>query len=190
MKLRYDNITISGGVAVGSTTLLEYLRPVLEPEGFTLTSTGNIYREMLRDMNKYNKKKPLAEFASADLHRKLDKKVCSKLKKGTHHVIEGWLAGFMARDMKHTLRVFVFMSDDHKRARRLARRENIKPQEALDLIYEREMKNFTYWKSLYGNYDFWDPKYYNLALDTSLLGKTEARNAVLDAMGFQNASVK
>lgn len=185
MGREFKNITISGGVAAGTTTLLDALRPSLEPEGFKLTSTGNIVREMLseHDEEGHHKKNPLAELVEADQNRLIEQKVHDILDSGKKYVIEGWLAGFTARDIDHTLRVLVHIEDFEQQVRRFMDRESVEHDEAVKLIHDRQDKNFDFWKSLYGDYNFWDPQYYDVVIDTSNTLPDAAAAVVLEAFG-------
>ena len=46
-----------------------------------------------------------------------------------------------------------------------------------------ESGNIKKWKALYGDYDFWDPQYFNLVIDTYSSGPYETLGKVLDALG-------
>ena len=69
MDFKFDNIAISGGVAVGTTTLLDNLKPYLEPYGWKFSSTGNFVRE-------YTKENilPLATLVSEEFDKEIEKK--------------------------------------------------------------------------------------------------------------------
>ncbi len=82
MNLNYNNITISGGVAVGKNTLLDNLRPILEPEGWHFTSGGKILRDFTKEYVQ-----PLASLADDDFHKKLDERTMNLLEEG-HYVVE------------------------------------------------------------------------------------------------------
>ena len=48
MNLKFKNITISGGVSTGKNTLLDNLKPHLEPQGWKFTSGGQILRDFAK----------------------------------------------------------------------------------------------------------------------------------------------
>ncbi|HLD27186.1 MAG TPA: cytidylate kinase family protein [Patescibacteria group bacterium] len=182
MHLKYDNITISGGVAVGTTTLMDNLRPYLEPQGWKLTSTGNMVREYMKENIM-----PSASLVSDDFDRAVEKKAYDILKNKKKWVIEAWLAGFVARDLKKTFRILLTCSHDSLRVDRVVNRDKITMTDAKRFIKKREEDNFRKWKKLYGNYNFFDPKYYTIVIDTYSSGQLETMGKVLDAIGYYKA---
>src|SRR3989344_3557640 len=106
MKLKYENITISGGVATGKNTLLNNLKSYLEPQGWKFASGGQLLRDFTKEYVQ-----PLASLADKKFHNALDKRTLDLLENG-HMVIEAWLSGFMARKLKNTLRVLLVCSND------------------------------------------------------------------------------
>ncbi len=181
MKFKYDNITISGGIATGTTTLLNNLKFYLQPLGWKFRSTGQIVREITKE-NLF----PVATLVSEELDRKLEKTVFDLLTKEKNWVIEGWLAGFVARELKNTLKVLLICSDDSVRIDRVVNRDNVTVEEAKKLIKDREEQNFAKWRKVYGNYNFFDPSYYDLVIDTFSSGPLETVGKVLDKLGYSN----
>lgn len=182
MKLKYRNITISGGIAVGKNTLLMNLKPYLEPKNWTFTSGGQILRDFTKEYVQ-----PLASLAPDEFHHQLDGRTKSLLQEG-HYVIEAWLAGFMAHDRKDTLRILLMCQNDALRIDRVANRDKISINQAKSFIKEREETNFKEWQRIYGNHDFFDKKYYHLVIDTYSSGQNETVGKVLDKLGFMNGN--
>lgn len=180
MKLKYDNITISGGVATGKNTLLNNLKSYLEPLGWKFTSGGQLLRDFAKEYVQ-----PLASLADKKFHNKLDNRTKRLLATEGHYVIEAWLAGFMARNLKNTLRVLLTCTDHALQVDRVANRDKISIEQAKKFIKERENINFKEWKKIYGNYNFFAPKYYNLIIDTYSSGQLETVGKVLDKLGFK-----
>lgn len=181
---KYQNITISGGVAVGKNTLLNNLKPYLEPYGWKFTSGGQILRDYLKEYVH-----PLASLAPDEIHHQIDKRTIKLLKEG-NWVIESWLAGFMARDFENTLRILLVCSNPALKIDRVVNRDKVSIDKAKKLIKEREDENFKTWKKIYGNYDFFNPKYYQIIIDTYSSGPLETVGKVLDALGFKNSHLK
>lgn len=179
-EFKYQNITISGGIAVGKDTLVNNLKPYLQPYGWKFTSTGQILRDYLKEYLH-----PLASLAPDEIHHQIDERTLKLLKEG-HWVINSWLAGFLARDIDNTLRVLLICSNPALKIDRIVNRDKISIEMAKKLIKEREEENFKTWKRIYGNYDFFNPKYYHLIIDTYSSGPLETAGKVLDALGFQN----
>jgi len=180
MKLNFDNIAISGGIGTGTTTLLKNLKVYLKAFGWEFKSTGQFVRE-------YTKENlvPLADLVSDDFDRKIEARVKKTFQTKKNKVIEGWLAGFISRHLKNTLRVLVICSEESIRIDRVANRDNISIEEAKKNIILRERKNFKKWKKIYGNYNFFDPQYYHLVIDTYSSGQMETTGRVLDKLGFK-----
>lgn len=180
VSLNYKNITISGGVATGKNTLLENLKPFLKPLGWQFSSGGKILRDYLKEYVQ-----PLASLGSEKIHHIIDSRTISLLKKG-HYVIESWLAGFMARNQEDTLRVLLICSVPALKVDRVVNRDRVEIEKAKKLIKEREVDNFKTFKKLYGDYNFFDPKYYHLVIDTYSSGPLETVGKVLDRLGYKN----
>lgn len=181
MNLKFENITISGGVAVGKNTLKDNLQQHLEPLGWKFTSGGQLLRDFAKEY-----KQPLASLVDDDFHRKLDQRTLDLLTKEKNYVIEAWLAGFVARELDNTLRVLLVCKDDALRIDRVANRDKVSIEDAKKYIREREEVNFQEWKRIYGDYDFWNPQYYHLIIDTYANGQQETTKQVLDALGFSS----
>ena len=139
---------------------------------------------MMRD--KTNERlNPAADLLPVSHHQSVEENTRDILTTKTHFVIDAWLAGFVARDLPKTLRVLVYMSDEDERARRVAKRDGITPDEAMRLIRDREDRNIQFWRSIYGDYDFWDRKYYQLTIDSTYLNPQKCLQRVLDTMGLK-----
>ena len=175
----FKNITISGGVGVGTTTLMKNLVPFLEPLGFSFTSTGMMMREKMKEF-----KNPRADLLEDDTHSHVEKDVFELLSSEKPYVVEGWLAGFIARELPHTLRIYVFASENNVRVDRVVNRDHMTVKEAKQMIQDREESNFKTWKRIYGDFNFWDPDYYHVSIDTCLLGQNESVGKVLDLLGY------
>lgn len=183
MELKFDNITISGGVATGKNTLLNNLKPYLKPLGWRFTSGGQILRDYLKEYVQ-----PLASLASKEVHHMIDNRTLKLLKLG-HYVIESWLAGFLARNMKHTLRVLLICSDAALKVDRVVNRDKITIEKSKMFIKEREEGNFKTWHKIYGNYNYWSPKYFHLVIDTYSSGQLETLGKVLDKLGYDHGKI-
>ena len=184
MILKFNNITISGGVGVGKNTLHTNLKDYLEPMGWSFTSGGQLLREFTKEYVQ-----PLASLAPDKFHHELDDRTIKLLGDGKI-VIEAWLAGFMARGRNDTLRVLLTCQNDALRIDRVVNRDNVSIEEAKKYIKEREDGNFKEWKRIYGEYNFFAPEYYHLVLDTYSSGPNETVGRVLDKLGYTHNSGK
>ena len=179
-QLLWRNITISGGVASGKNTLLDNLKPFLEPLGWKFSSGGKILRDYLKEY-----KHPLASLGDEKIHHIIDERNVKLLQEG-NYVIESWLAGFMARNFNDTLRILLICSNPALKIDRVVNRDKVTVDQAKQMIKEREEDNIKTWKKLYGDYEFFDPKYYHLVIDTFSSGPLETVGKVLDRLGFKN----
>jgi len=179
MKLKFRNITISGGVSTGKNTLLNNLKPYLIPLGWKFTSGGQLLRDFAKEYVQ-----PLASLADKKFHNMLDDRTKRLLTQEGNYVIEAWLAGFMARNLKDTLRVLLICDDDALRIDRVANRDKVSIDNAKKYIREREDVNFKECKRIYGDYNFFDKKYYHLIIDTYSSGQLETVGKVLDRLGY------
>src|SRR3990167_5525545 len=161
MDLKYDNIAISGGIGVGTTTLLRNLKPYLGPFGFQFKSMGQIIRDQ---MNEH--KNPVADLMSDDFDRNVEQSMHDTFQNEKKWIIEAWLAAFMARGLPNTLKILLYCSQDAIRIDRIVNREGVSVEEAKKLIKHREDENLTKWHRLYGDHNFWDPKDFDLVIDT------------------------
>jgi len=181
-KTKYRIITISGKVAVGTTTLSKNLAHLLN---WKHVNFGALQREFDRK-NNINENKQGAT-ARSDEHEQSIEAMGEKILATENNIIyEAWLSGFLARNYKDVLKVLLFCSHDDIRVDRVANRENISIKEAKHWIKQREDENEKKWKKLYGDFDFWDPKYYNLVIDTYKKGQMETLGKVLDKLGFRH----
>lgn len=185
MDFKFKNISISGGIAVGTTSLMNNLKPYLEPHGWNFKSMGQFVREQTKENIL-----PVATLVTDDFDRQIEAKVYETLKNEKNWIIEAWLAGFMARELDNTLRILLVCSDQALRVDRLANRDKITIHEAIKNIKLREETNIEKWKRLYGDYNFFDPKYYHLVIDTYSSGQMETVGKVLDKLGYNNNHIK
>ncbi len=185
MKLHYENITISGGIAVGKNTLRDNLLPFLEPYGWRFKSGGQIVRDFTKEQ-----KMPIASLVTDDFNRKIETEILAQLENEQHWIIESWLAGFTARHLNNTLRILLTCTHNELRVDRVANREKVTIDEAKHLIKDREEANFAKYRQLYGDHAFWDPKYYHLVIDTYSSGQLETVGKVLDLLGYDREKIE
>lgn len=181
-KPKYRLITISGKVAVGTTTLAKNLVHVL---GWKHINFGALQREFDRKHG-INENKQGAVARSDEHERGMEKMGEEMLKKGQNIIYEAWLSGFLARNYKDVLRVLLVCSHTDIKVDRIVNRDNVSIEEAKQWIKQREEENEKKWRKLYGNYDFWDPKYFHLVIDTYKSGPMETLGKVFDKLGFRH----
>ncbi len=176
--VKFKNVTISGRVASGATTLSKALADKI---GWKLVNGGEIYRE-------YAKKNgiPLERtgLSSDKYHLELDEFIKNKLRSENHLIIESWLSGFDAQGIDGVFKIFVVCSDDSVRIDRIVNRDQLTIEEAKAHLKTREEENLIKWERLYHTSDFWNPKLYDLIIDTYQNGPSETLYLAAKAIGF------
>jgi len=190
-QLKYASVAISGRPGAGRSTLLKNLKPIVEPLGWEVFSGGDWARQFAIQSGKHHPKDPKHHKATDygdDIDHQIDVALREKLSDpNVHMAVESWIAGWNMRGIKHVLKVLL-MCDDALRIDRVVNRDNITVAEAKEHLWEREEKNVTKWKRMYGVTDYWDPKYYDLVINTYSHGPTETLDLVLQALGYFTAN--
>ncbi len=181
MKLKYNNIALSGKFAVGTTTLAKHLQDIV---GWEYINAGAIQRKYDREHDIHENKQGAA--ARPDKHELQIEEMAQKLLESKKNLIyEGWLAGFVARKIPGVLKVLLICSNEAIRIDRVVNRENITVDEAKVWIKQREEENISKWNKIYGDYDFWNPDYFDLIIDTYASGPMQTVGKVLDKLGYR-----
>lgn len=175
---KYRNITVSGKIAAGTTTLAKSLKASL---GWKYINTGAIQRDYDKKHN-INADQHGALVRSDEHERETEAMTKKMLETESNLIYEAWLAGFVAQDIPGILKVLLICSEDAVRIDRIINRDRLTFEEAKHFIKQREEENEKKWKKLYGNYNFWDPKYYDLVIDTYSSGPMETLGRVLDSL--------
>jgi cytidylate kinase len=190
-RLKYSSIAISGRPGAGRSTLLKNLRIIVEPLDWEIFSGGDWARKFAIESGKHAADDPkhhLATDYGDDVDYQIDQALREKISDPTIHMaVESWIAGWNARGLKHVLKVLL-MCDDALRIDRVVNRDNISVDEAKQHLFMREDANIGKWERLYKVSDFWDPKYYDLVINTYSHGPKETLNLVLQALGYFTAN--
>jgi len=179
-QFKYRNITVSGKIATGTSTLARNLVNTL---GWQYVNVGALQREFDRLHGIHENKQGAA--ARTDKHEnQMEDMTKNKLLNEKGLVYEAWLSGFVARQIPGVLRVLTVCSSEAIRIDRVVNRDGATVDEAKDWIKQRETENIKKWQKLYGPHNFWDPKYYDLVVDTYSLGPMQTLGKVLDMLGY------
>jgi predicted cytidylate kinase len=188
--LSYSSVAISGKPGAGRSTLLKNLKPFVEPLGWETFSGGDWARQFAIKNGTHDANDPKHHKATDygdDIDHQIDDAMRKKLSDPqTHVAVESWIAGWNMRGLKHVLKVLL-MCDDSLRVDRVVNRDNLSVEDAKKHLFEREQANLGKWKRMYGVNDFWDPKYYDLVINTYSHGPIETLNVVLQALGYFSA---
>lgn len=177
------NITISGRMATGKSTLATHLADIL---GWDVLDGGKIFREYAKEKGFHIKDK---EKIPDEMDRAFEEKTRQILISQKNHIVQSHLAGFVAQGIDGIYKILIVCNDENEedkqsiRIDRLMNRDIISAEQAKSEIHEREEKLLKKFKRLYAtndtNWVYWNPKYYNLIVNTFNLNQKEAVEYVL-----------
>lgn len=189
----YRNITISGLPGCGSTSLANSLRKILGEVGWTGFNGGEFMRAYAVEKGYFRADDTKHHSSSCypdDFDREVDFGMRKKLETENHWLLESWLSGFVAQGVEKVLKILMICSDDAVRIDRIINRDHISVEEAKNNVYSRYENNLKNWSEIYEKewqewvvnqgvmsanekIDFWDPRLYNLVIDTYSAGPEE-----------------
>lgn len=177
------NITISGRLATGKSTLARHVGEIL---GWKILDGGAIIREYMH-ANQISIKDTLKRPDEFDLD--FEKSIEELLKKESQHIVQAHLSGFSARGIDGVYKILVVCNDEAGadkqsiRIDRIMNRDLISAKQARLEVSQREEENLIKYRRLYANNDpnwvYWDLKYYDLIVNTFSLNQSEAANFVM-----------
>lgn len=183
------NITISGRIGSGSTTLALRLSKTL---GWELLEGGALFEKIHQELN-------LSELEvngrpdSFDLE--YEERIKKMLKEEKHKIIQSHLAGFDAQGIEGVFKILLVCEDEEDNDRieiridRLVNRKGISIEEAKQEVVVREQGHLEKWGRLYAggdkNWVYWDKKYYDLVINTYNHNQEETLKIALEGMGYK-----
>lgn len=177
------NITVSGRIASGTTTLAEGIANSLQWE---LLEGGALFDEY------FNAEKGSDEDRADAIDLGYEEMVKNKLRSQTKQVIQSHLAGYDAQGIEGVFKILVVCEDKNGddradiRIDRLVNRKNISVEDAKKEVKAREEKNLEKWRRLYEpnnpEWVYWNKEYYDLIINTYSLNKQEAIDTALSAL--------
>lgn len=184
------NITISGRIASGSTTLAHKLSHVL---GWRRIEGGEVFWEAVRA--KLGLEPEETNLRPDKEDKDFDESLKTILSKGEHLIIETKLAGFNARNISGVFKILVVCEDESGndktdiRIDRLINREKMSIDAAKEEVLVREKNDIEKWRRLYASSDqnwvYWDKKYYDLVINTYSHNQEESLKITLEAVGYK-----
>jgi len=164
------NITVSGRIGCGATTLATHLAETLH---WKMMDGGKLLRKINEELglslNDQN-----ARPDSFDLQ--YEERVKKLLREEKHHIIQSHLAGFDAQAIKGVFKILLLCEDNEGndkteiRVDRVVNRDHVSVEEAKYEVKEREKQHLEKFRRLYQPNDkvwvYWDRKYYDLVINT------------------------
>lgn len=175
--MKYSKITISGKICTGKTTLLKNLQKELN---WPVFMTGKLFRNYVTK-NKF--KLDQAEEQNDKLTKKIDYQVREMINSPGNLIVDGWMAGLMAKGLPDVLKILL-ISDDAARYQRFAKREMISIKEAQKQVDERQKNWFEKIEKIHKikSEEFNNSKNYDLAIDTSSINSQDTFKKVLQVL--------
>ena len=184
------NITVSGRIASGASTLAHKLAEALEWEFF---DGGKFFRQFYKEQG-FDISTATGD-APDQLALDYEKRVERMLHEKDHQIVQSHLAGFDARGIDGVFKILVQCEDLHGhdkmdvRIERLVNRDGKRVEDAKHEVIEREREHLTKWRRLYANNDqswvYWDKKYYDLVVNTFTHNPVESVDLVLEKIGYK-----
>ena len=186
MKTDIRNITISGRIGSGQTTLATKLANKL---GWKLLEGGALFEKIHKELNVPELE---VDRRPDNFDIEFEEKIKKMLSVELEHIIQSHLAGFDAQGIDGVFKILVICEDTEGndkpdiRIDRLVNRRKISIESAKEEILLREARNLDKWRRLYANNDldwaYWDKKYYDLVINTYSHNKEETLRMALDAI--------
>lgn len=166
------NIALSGDVGSGKGTISKKLADKL---GWQILAAGDFFRQYLKEQK-------LDLIETLKIPRELDEEIDygfqDKMQQEDHHIFESHLAGWLARDIPTTFKVLL-ICDRQIAMQRIAQREGITPKKAEETSWKRSRFLDQKFKKLYDVENCYDPKYFDLVIDTTNITPDEVLQEVL-----------
>lgn len=183
------NITISGRIGCGATTLAHRLSETLRWE---MLDGGKLFRKINQELGA-----SVVETSKRPDHFDIEyeERIKNMLKEQKHQIIQSHLAGFDAQGIPGIYKVLVICEDNlgndkaEIRIDRVVNRDGKSIDEAKHEIMEREKQNLEKWRRLYAggdqNWMYWNKTYYDLVINTYSHNQDETLRLALVGLGLQ-----
>lgn len=177
------NITVSGRIASGATTLA---RQIADELRWDFLEGGELFEKF------FDARKGSDDSRPDQVDLEYEEMVKSMLHEKEHQVIQSHLAGFDAQGIPGVFKVGVICEDRDGsdkldiRIDRLINRKGVSVEEAKKEVKNREAGLLAKWRRLYANNDptwiYWDKKYFDSIVNTYKLNKEESLHFVLEQL--------
>jgi len=184
-----NNITVSGRIGSGATTLAKQLAEEL---GWEMMDGGKLFRQFMKEegISVVN-----TNGRPDQIDLDYEKKVQEILQTKTNQIIQSHLAGFDAQGIPNVFKLLIICEDlegndkPEIRIDRLVNRDKMSVESAKHEIQEREKQNLEKWRRLYAQNDpqwvYYDKKYYDLVINTYSHNPEETLKIALQAIGYK-----
>ena len=164
------NITISGRIGTGKTTLANNLAKILY---WKVLDGGRLFRKFAEEQGFHISQK---DKIPDELDKAFEERVRYILKNEKNEIIQSHLAGFSAQGIPGVFKILLICEDNERedkksiRIDRIMNRDLISSEKAKEEIHLREEMDLAKYRKLYvkndPNWVYWDPKYYDLIINT------------------------
>ncbi len=177
-------VTVSGPHGTGKSTYAAHLAREL---GIRHVSAGTLFRKLARERHLSLEEFGQLALKDPSIDRLVDEETMREAEKG-NVVVDGQLAGWVLKDVAD-LRIYLTAPDD-VRMERIAKRDNVAPDEAREQTLRRESVQSERYRSHYG-FKVEDRSIYHLVVDTSILPKEDTAKILLTAaLAVKNRGTK
>lgn len=189
MNSSIRNITVSGRIGSGATTLAKELSTIL---GWEMLDGGKLFRKINEELGE-----SITNTGKRPDHFDLEyeARIKKMLREGKNNIIQSHLAGFDAQGIDKVFKILVVCEDKHDndktdiRIDRLVNRDKVSIEKAKYEVFERERQEIEKFRRLYVNNDqnwvYWDKKYYDLAINTYSHNQEETLRIALEKIGYK-----
>lgn len=187
MKEDIRIITVSGRIGAGSTTLANGISHHL---GWKHIEGGEIFWDAIR--SKMNVDSKDTNLRPDDEDALFDEQLKKILRENRNIVLETKLAAFNAQGIGGVFKILVVCENHHGedqtqiRIDRLVNREGKHVEDAKKEVLEREKNDLGKWRHMYANdnqdWVYFDPKYYDLTVNTFEHSKDDSLKIALNAL--------
>jgi CMP/dCMP kinase len=177
--MHFRAITLSGEVGSGKSSIAAALLEGLP--GWKRINTGQRFRDFCSAQGMLIEQ---VSFVPDEVHAEFDQQQGELLAAGQNIIVEGRLAGWLARDLPDVFRVYC-QAPVEVRIERSRQREKVPAEQAAQDVDTRDRLDLEKYRRIYQLQDYRDPRYYHLVLDTCQAAPPELARRVLEQAGLQ-----
>ncbi len=175
MGMKASKIVLSGMRCTGKTTLFWNMQKELAIPTF---SVSQYLRDYIRTNGLQGKGNEEIDRHNEIMSREIDERVVALLKSKHEVLVESRVFRYVRESFDDTLKILLVASDDCK-VKRSSYRENIDFKKAKKRLIKRENEWMEKMADQYGFGDFFDPKYYDLVVDTTDMNPMQVMKRVM-----------